>query len=80
MNFKDFMKTCNLRNDTRNESQLQKYYNYPTYPRDSIIYSDERLVNIDNRSQGGTHWTCFILYITNLLFLTRLVASQLNFY
>ena len=43
-----------------NESKLQKVYNYPIYPRDSIIYSDKGFVNIDNGSQGGTHWTCFI--------------------
>ena len=44
-----------------NESQLQKIYNYPIYPRDSKIYSDRGFVNIDNGSQGGTHWTCFIV-------------------
>ena len=44
-----------------NESQLQKNYNYPVYPRDSKIYSAGRFVNIDNGFQGGTPWTCFIL-------------------
>ena len=44
-----------------NESQIQKIYNYPIYPRDSKIYSDKGFVNIDNGSQGGTHWTCFIV-------------------
>ena len=44
-----------------NESQLQKVYNYPIYPRDSKIYSDKGFVNIHNGSQGGTHWTCFII-------------------
>ena len=34
---------------------------YPIYPRDSKIYSDKIFVNIDNRFQGGTHWTCFII-------------------
>ena len=29
LNFKDFMKKYNLKNDTMNESQLQKFYNYP---------------------------------------------------
>ena len=61
LNFKDFMKKYNLKNDTISESQLQKVYNYPIYPRDSEIYSDEGFVNIDNGSQGGTHWTCFIV-------------------
>ena len=44
-----------------NESQLQKIYIYPIYPRGSKIYSDKRFVNIDNGSQGGTHWSCFIV-------------------
>ena len=61
LNFKDFMKKYNLKNDTMNESELQKIYNYPIYPRDSKIYSDRGFVNIDNGSQGGTHWTCFIV-------------------
>ena len=42
-----------------NESQLQKIYNYPTYPRDSEIYSDKGFVKIDNGFRGGTHWCAF---------------------
>ena len=61
LNFKDFMKKKNLKNNTMNESQLQKIYNYPIYPRDSKIYSYKGFVNIDNGSQGGFHWTCFIV-------------------
>ena len=61
LNFKDFMKKYNLKNDTMNESQLQKIYKYSIYPRDSKIYSDRGFVNIDNGAQGGTHWTCFIV-------------------
>ena len=60
-NFKDFMKKYNLKNDTMNESQLQRVYNFRIYPRDSKILSDRGFVNIDNGSQGGTHWTCFIV-------------------
>ena len=59
LNFKDFMKKYNLKDDTMNESQLQRVYNYPLYPRDSKIYSDRGFVNIDNGSHGGTQWTCF---------------------
>ena len=44
-----------------NESELQRVYNYPIYPRDSKIYSDKGFVNIDNGIMGGTHWTCFIV-------------------
>ena len=57
--FRDFVKKYKLENDTMNEFQLQKSYNYPIYPRDSKIYSDRRFVNIDNGSQGGTHWCAF---------------------
>ena len=60
-NFKDFMRKCSLKNDTMNESQLQKLYNCPIYPRDSKIITDRGFVNIDDGSQGGTHWTCFIV-------------------
>ena len=61
LNFKDFMKKYNLKNDTMNESQIQRIYNYPIYPRDSKIYSDRGFINIDNGSMGGSHWTCFII-------------------
>ena len=61
LNFEDFMKKSKLKNDTMNESQLQKIYNYPIYPRDSKKYSDKGFVNIDNGSMGGSHWTCFFV-------------------
>ena len=59
--FEDFLKKYNLKNDIMNESQSQKKYIYPIYPRDSEKYSDKRFVNIDNGKRGGTHWTCFIV-------------------
>ena len=59
LNFKDFMIKYKLKNDTMNESQLQRVAIYPIYPRDSKICSDKVFINIDNGSQGGTHWTCF---------------------
>ena len=61
LNFKDFMKKYNLKNDTMNEFQLQSVYNYNIYPRDSKLYSDKGFVNIDNGSMGGSHWTCFLI-------------------
>ena len=61
LNFKDFMKKNKLKNDTMNESQLQKVYNFSIYPKNSKIYSDRGFVNIDDGRLGGTHWTCFIL-------------------
>ena len=49
----------NLKDDTMNDSQLQKNCNIPIYPRDSKIYSDKGFVNIDNCRMGGTHWCAF---------------------
>ena len=59
LNFKDFMKNYNIKNDTMDDSQLQKIYNYPIYPRDNKIHSDRGYINIDNGSHGGTHWCAF---------------------
>ena len=55
---KKFGKENNLRNDTMNDSQLQRVYNYHIYPRHSEKYSDKGFVNIDDGSQGGSHSTC----------------------
>ena len=63
INFKDFMRNKNLKDDAMNESELQKIYNYPVFPTDSKIYSDKGFVNIDNGSRGRTHWTAF--YVKN---------------
>ena len=63
-----------------NEAQLQKIYNYPIYPRDSKIYSDKGYVNIDNGSQGGSHWTCFYIKDNNLFISIVWEELQINFY
>ena len=55
------MKKNNSKNDTMNESELQRVDNYEVYPRDSKICSDEGFVVIDNGIMGGTDWTCFIV-------------------
>ena len=55
------MRKYNLKVNTINESQLQKIFNYPIYPRDSKIHSDKGFVNIDDGSMNEPHWTCFIL-------------------
>ena len=44
-----------------NESELQRVYNYRTYPRHSKIQSDERFVNIEDGSLNRTPWVCFII-------------------
>ena len=61
LNLRDSMKKYNLKNDTENETQLQKIFNYPIYPGDSKMLLDKGFVNIDNRSQGGTQWTCSVV-------------------
>ena len=55
----DFMKKYKLKDDTTNESDLQRVYNCPLYPRDSKIYSDKRVVNIDDGTMGESHWCAF---------------------
>ena len=60
-NLKGFMKKNILKDDAMNESQLQRVYNYPIYPRDSKIFSRRGFVIIANESQVGTHWTCFLV-------------------
>ena len=62
-----------------NESQLQKIYNYSIYPRDSKINSDRGFLNIYNGSQGGTHWTCFIVKDNKSYYLIVSVSIQINF-
>ena len=69
------MKKNNLKNETVNGSQLQKVYNYPIYPRGSKIYSDKGFVNIDNGSQDGTHWTCFIVKDSKSYYFDSLVGG-----
>ena len=55
LNFEDFMTIYNIKNNTMKESDLQRVYNYPIYPRDSKTKSDKGFVNIDD----GTHWCVF---------------------
>ena len=61
LKLEDFMKKYNLKNDTLNESHLQRIYKYPIYPRESKIYSDKGFVKLDTGIMGGTHWTCFFI-------------------
>ena len=59
--FKHLMKKYSIKNNTMNESDVQRVNIYPIDPRDSKITSDRRFVNIDNGSIGGSHWTCFTI-------------------
>ena len=38
--FEDFMENYNIKNILFNELDLQKFFNYPIYPRDSKIYCE----------------------------------------
>ena len=58
---RDFMEKYKLGNASINESELPRAYKYHIYPRDSRLYSDKEFINKDNGSQGGSHWTCFII-------------------
>ena len=61
LNLKDSLKKCSLRNDILNESDLKKVHNYPTNRRDSKRYSYKVFVNLDNGTQGDTHWMCIYI-------------------
>ena len=55
------MKKYSLKNDTMNESDLQRFYKFTIYPTDSKLYSDKGYVNFDDGSQNETHWNCLIV-------------------
>ena len=61
LTLKDFMKKLNLKNDTMNESEIERVAIYPINPRDSKKYLKKVFLNIDNGSMGGSHWCCFII-------------------
>ena len=42
--FKGFMEKNILNNINMNETELQRVYNYSTYPRDSKLFSDKSLL------------------------------------
>ena len=68
LNFEDFLKKYCLKNETMNESDLQRVFNFSIFRRDSKLYSDIGFVNIDNRGMGGSHWTCFYIKDNKSLF------------
>ena len=74
------MKKYNLKNDTMNESKLQRVYIYRIYPRDSRIYSDKRFVNIDDGRMGGSHWTCLIVKDKKSFYFNSFGGTLGNFY
>ena len=61
LTLKQFMQKYNLKDQTMNESDLQKVYNYKIYPPDSKITTNKGFVIIDDGRLGGSHWTCFYI-------------------
>ena len=78
-NFKDSMKKYILRKDTMNEPGLQRVYNYPIYSRDSRLYSERGFVNIDDGSQRGIQWTCFLTKDNKSYYFDSFVGQPENF-
>ena len=74
------MRNYKLKDDTMNETELQRVFNFPIYPRDSKIQSDKAFVNIDSGRMGGTHWTCSIIKVKNHTTLIVSEVNQINFY
>ena len=73
------MKKYYLGNDTMNESELRKVYNYPIYPRDSNIHSVQVFVNIDDGGSGGTHWCAYYVKDNKSLFFVSFGGAADNF-
>ena len=63
LNFKDFMKKYKLKNDTMNESEIQKNYNHKYTPETLkfIQIKDLLTQTMAVWVMGGSHWTCFIV-------------------
>ena len=74
------MKKYNIKDDTMNESHLQKMYNCIIYPRDSEKFSNKGFVNIDNENLRGTHWTCFYVKDNKSCYFDSFGGAQINFY
>ena len=71
LTLKDFLKKCNLKNDTKTEGDLPRIYNFFIHPRDSKIYSDKVFIKNDNGQIGGS--------LANHSVLSRLLESLIFF-
>ena len=61
------------------ENDIKRVFNSLIYLRDSKIYSDEGLINLDDGSQGGTHWTYFIIKENKSFFSDSIGGQQDEF-
>ena len=62
-----------------NESQIQRFDNYPIYPRVSKIYSDKGFVITDDGRVGGSYWTCFIVKYKKSLYFDSFEGTRDKF-
>ena len=56
LKFNDSKNLYTIKDDTMNESLLQKTSSYPIYLRDSKIYSNRVFISKDDGSQNVTLW------------------------
>ena len=49
------MRISKLKDDTMNESDLQRVHKIALYPRDSKVYSNKEFITFDNGKQRGAH-------------------------
>ena len=56
-----FMQNYKIKNDTMIESELQRVFKYPNYPRVSRRATNKTSGTIDDGQMGGTHWTCYYI-------------------
>ena len=61
-----------------NELELQRVYNYSSYPRVSKRFSDKVFVSFDDGERSGSHWTG-VLKISHST-LVRLLDNPVIFY
>ena len=77
--FTDFMNNHILINDAMKDSEIQRFYKNPINPRNSKINSDKGFVNIDDGSQDGTQWTCFIIKDNKSYYFDRFGGAPVSF-
>ena len=68
LNIEIFMRKFSSKNDTMKGSELQRYYNYPIYPRVSKIITDKGFINLDDGRMEATPWGCFTVKDNNFYY------------
>ena len=61
------------------ETDFKKVCNYHKYRRYSKIITEKSIVNIDDGSQGGSHWTCFHIKDNKSLYFDSFGSQLDNF-